>query len=40
MKILVQGPDDATCCPSVEKNVSYVLQNGKLIEAKLLSAAY
>lgn len=40
MKILVQGPDDATCCPSVEKNVSYVLQNGKLIEAKPVSAAY
>lgn len=40
MKILVQGPDDATCCPSVEKNVSYVLQRGKLIEAKPVSAAY
>lgn len=40
MKILVQGPDDATCCPSVEKNVSYVLQNGKLIEAKPVNAAY
>ena len=40
IKILVQGPDDATCCPSVEKNVSYVLQNGKLIEAKPVIAAY
>ena len=40
MKVLVQGPDDATCCPSVEKNVSYVLQRGKLIEAKPVSAAY
>jgi len=40
MKILVQGPDDATCCPSVEKNVSYVLQRGKLIEANPVSAAY
>ena len=40
MKILAQGPGDATCCPSVEKNVSYVLHNGKLIEAKPVSAAY
>ena len=32
IKTLVQGPDDATCCPSVEKNVSYVLHNGKLTE--------
>lgn len=34
MKILVQGPDDPTCCPSVEKNVSYLLHNGKWIETK------
>lgn len=34
MKILVQGPDDATCCPSVEKNVRYALHNGKLIETR------
>ncbi|MEL6098783.1 hypothetical protein [Stenotrophomonas maltophilia] len=40
IKTLVQGPDDATCCPSVEKNVSYVLHNGKLTEAKPASAAY
>ena len=40
MKILVQGPGDATCCPSVEKNVSYVLHTGKLIEAKPVTAAY
>lgn len=30
--ILVQGPDDATCCPSMEKKVSYLLHNGKWIE--------
>ncbi len=40
IKTLVQGPDDATCCPSVEKNVSYVLHNGKLSEAEPVSAAY
>lgn len=33
MKILVQGPGDATCCPSAEKNVSYLLHIGKWIEA-------
>jgi len=32
MTILVQGPGDATCCPSVEKHVSYLLHNGKWIE--------
>lgn len=34
MKILVQGPDDPTCCPSVEKNVSYLLHNEKWIETR------
>ncbi|MEA5667133.1 hypothetical protein VA603_06235 [Stenotrophomonas sp. MH1] len=33
MRILTQGPDDPTCCPSVEKRVSYLLHHGKFIEA-------
>ena len=32
VSLLVQGPDDATCCPSMEKKVSYLLHNGKWIE--------
>lgn len=39
MRILVQGPDDPTCCPSVEKKVSYLLHNGKWIETKPAIAA-
>ena len=35
MKILVQGPDDATCCPTMEKKVSYLLHNEKWIETRL-----
>ena len=32
VSLLVQGPDDATCCPSMEKKVSYLLHNGKWME--------
>ena len=32
VSLLVQGADDASCCPSMEKKVSYLLHNGKWIE--------
>jgi len=30
LKTLELGPDDPQCCPTVEKQISYVLHNGKL----------